>query len=168
MMVYSTGNGGVHGFTLDSSLGEFLLSHPNIRIPERGSIYSINEGNSIWWKEPARRYIDYLKAAGEGRPYSSRYIGSLVADFHRNMLYGGIFLYPEDTRDSKRPFGKLRLLYEAAPLAFIAEAGGGRATTGTERILAIDPTQLHQRVPLIIGSRLDVEEYEAFCRGERS
>jgi fructose-1,6-bisphosphatase I len=167
MMVYSTGNGGVDGFTLDQSLGEFLLSHPDIRIPERGSIYSINEGNSIWWKEPTRRYIDYLKSAGSGRPYSSRYVGSLVADFHRNLLYGGIFLYPEDTRDPKQNHGKLRLLYEAAPLAFIAEAGGGRASTGFERILDIDPSRLHQRVPLVIGSRIDVEEYEAFCRGER-
>ncbi len=168
MLVYTTGVGGVHGFTLDPSLGEFLLSHPDICIPERGGIYSINEGNEVFWKEHTRRYIRHLKepASGEGRPYSSRYIGSLVADFHRNLLYGGIFLYPEDSKSSKRPHGKLRLLYEAIPLGFIVEAAGGKATTGFEPILDIEPVELHQRVPLILGSRLDVEEYEAYCRGE--
>lgn len=167
IMVYTDGSGGVHGFTLDPSLGEFLLSHPDIKTPERGRIYSINEGYECWWKEHTRRYIEYVKSEGDGRPYTSRYIGSLVSDFHRNLLYGGIFLYPEDTRDPKRPHGKLRLLYEAAPLALVVEAAGGKATTGTERILDLDPDELHQRVPLILGSRLDVEDYEAFCRGER-
>ena len=164
MLVYTTGTGGVHGFTLDPSLGEFLLSHPGIRIPDRGRIYSINEGNSNWWKPHTRAYVEYLKSEGEGRPYSGRYIGSLVADFHRNLLYGGIFLYPEDTKDPKRPSGKLRLLYEAAPLGFVAEAAGGKASTGFESIMEIEPQQLHQRVPLILGSRLDVEDYEDFCR----
>jgi fructose-1,6-bisphosphatase I len=163
MFVYTTGVGGVHGFTLDPGVGEFLLSHPNIQMPERGKIYSINEGYSKWWKPHTREYVEHLKAEGEGRPYSSRYIGSLVADFHRNLLYGGVFLYPEDTRDPGRPTGKLRLLYEAAPLAFVAEAAGGRASTGFQQILDIVPEHLHERVPLILGSRMDVEEYEAFC-----
>ena len=167
MMVYTDRGSGVHGFTLDPSLGEFLLSHPDIRIPERGKIYSVNEGNTRWWKDHTSRYIEYVKSDGDGRPYSGRYIGSLVADFHRNLLYGGIFLYPEDTKDPKKPSGKLRLLYEAAPLAMVVEAAGGRATTGFQRILDIEPEELHQRVPLILGSRLDVEDYEAFCRGER-
>ena len=156
MMVYTTGHG-VHGFTLDPSLGEFLLSHENIRTPERGKVYSINEGNSTKWDEGTRRYINYVK---EDRPelkhpYSLRYIGSLVADFHRNLLKGGIFLYPG-------PKGKLRLLYEAAPLAMVVEQAGGAASTGTQRILDIEPQSLHQKVALIIGSRKDVEEYDKF------
>jgi len=163
MLVYTTGVGGVHGFTLDPGVGEFLLSHPDIQMPERGKIYSINEGYSRWWKAHTREYVEHLKTEGEGRPYSGRYIGSLVADFHRNLLYGGIFLYPEDRRDPERPTGKLRLLYEAAPLAFVAEAAGGRASTGFQQILDIVPERLHQRVPLVLGSRLDVEEYEEFC-----
>jgi fructose-1,6-bisphosphatase I len=164
IMVYTDGKGGVHGFTLDPSLGEFLLSHTDIKIPERGRIFSINEGNERWWKDHTRRYIEHVKSEGDGRPYSSRYIGSLVADFHRNLLYGGIFLYPEDTKDPRKPNGKLRLLYEAAPLAFVVEAAGGRATTGFEPILDIEAEELHQRVPLILGSRLDVEDYEAFTK----
>ncbi|MCK4351664.1 MAG: class 1 fructose-bisphosphatase [Candidatus Krumholzibacteria bacterium] len=164
IMVYTDGKGGVHGFTLDPSLGEFLLSHTGIKIPERGRIFSINEGNERWWKDHTRRYIEHVKSEGDGRPYSSRYIGSLVADFHRNLLYGGIFLYPEDTKDPRKPNGKLRLLYEAAPLAFVVEAAGGRATTGFEPILDIEAEELHQRVPLILGSRLDVEDYEAFTK----
>lgn len=164
IMVYTDGKGGVHGFTLDPSLGEFLLSHTGIKIPERGRIFSINEGNERWWKDHTRRYIEHVKSEGDGRPYSSRYIGSLVADFHRNLLYGGIFLYPEDTKDPRKPNGKLRLLYEAAPLAFVVEAAGGKATTGFEPILDIEAEELHQRVPLILGSRLDVEDYEAFTK----
>src|SRR6516225_4673906 len=158
MMVYTTGHG-VHGFTLDPSLGEFLLSHENIRIPSRGKIYSINEGNSHSWDAGTRRYIDYVKEdrKDRGHPYSLRYIGSLVADFHRNLVKGGIFLYPG-------PKGKLRLLYEAAPLAMVVEQAGGSATTGDERILDIQPTSLHQKVPLIIGSREDVREYGRFYR----
>ena len=158
MMVYTTGNG-VHGFTLDPSLGEFLLSHETIRTPSRGKIYSINEGNQHKWDAGTRRYIEYLKEDDKqkGHPYSLRYIGSLVADFHRNLLKGGIFLYPG-------PKGKLRLLYEASPLAMVAEQAGGAASTGEKRILEIQPTSLHQRVPLIIGSREDVAEYEKFYR----
>jgi fructose-1,6-bisphosphatase I len=156
MMVYTTGHG-VHGFTLDPALGEFLLSHENIRMPARGKIYSINEGNQSKWDPATRRYVGHLKDSDEasGRPYSLRYIGSLVADFHRNLLKGGIFLYPG-------PKAKLRLLYEAAPLAMVAEQAGGLATTGTERILDIVPDSLQMRVPLIIGSREDVESYQEF------
>jgi fructose-1,6-bisphosphatase I len=158
MMVYTTGHG-VYGFTLDPSLGEFLLSHENIRIPSRGKIYSINEGNYHSWDDGTRRYVNYVKDLQKDRdhPYSLRYIGSLVADFHRNLLKGGIFLYPG-------PKGKLRLLYEAAPLAMIVEQAGGAATTGGERILDVQPSSLHQRVPLIIGSREDVREYMQFFK----
>lgn len=165
MLVYTTGHG-VHGFTLDPSLGEFLLSHPDIRCPARGKIYSVNEGNWHTWDEPTREYVKWckLQAPADGRPYSTRYIGSLVADFHRNLLYGGVFLYPADMRDPKRPKPKLRLLYEAAPLALIAEQAGALATTGRERILDIQPIELHQKVPLVMGSREDVERYEEFVR----
>lgn len=163
MLVFSTGHG-VHGFTLDPGIGEFLLSHRDIRMPERGKIYSINEGNSAHWDKPTRTYIEGLKTPDKeaGRPYKSRYIGSLVADFHRTLLYGGIFLYPGD---AKAPQGKLRLLYEAAPLAFLAREAGGGASTGHQAILDVQPEELHQRVPLVIGSRLDVEEAEAAYRG---
>ncbi len=167
ILVYATRLGGVHGFTLDPSLGEFILSHPDIRIPERGRILSVNEGYRPWWGENTRRYIDYLKSEGEGRPYLCRYVGSLVSDFHRDLLYGGLFLYPENGKNPDQPHGKLRLLYEAAPLAFVVEGAGGRASTGDARILDIVPESIHQRVPLIIGSRLDVEDYEAYYRGER-
>jgi fructose-1,6-bisphosphatase I len=161
MLVYTTG-GGVHGFTLDPSLGEFLLSHPDIRTPERGKIYSINEGNSARFDPATRLFLEHLKTpdAKDGRPYSGRYIGSLVADFHRNLLYGGIFLYPA------APKPKLRLLYEASPLAFIVERAGGLASTGRERILDIQPAELHQKVPLIIGSRKDVELYLSFIQNQ--
>ncbi len=162
MLVYTTGQG-VHGFTLDPTIGEFLLSHEDISIPRRGNIYSANESYYPHWDPGVRRYLDHLKEkdAKTGRPYTARYIGSLVADFHRNLLKGGVFLYPADT---KSPNGKLRLMYEAAPLAFIAEQAGGRASTGHRRILDIVPTELHQRVPLIIGSPEDVEEAEAFIQ----
>jgi len=165
MFVYTTGFG-VHGFTLDPSLGEFLLSHPSIRIPEHSGIFSINEGTAAYWDPGTRAYIEYLKTPSEDRqrPYSGRYIGSLVADFHRNLLKGGIFLYPGN-RES--PQGKLRLMYEANPLALIAEQAGGAASTGRDRILEIQPTALHQRTPLVIGNREDVETYEAFLRGDR-
>ncbi|GAB60873.1 MAG: class 1 fructose-bisphosphatase [Candidatus Jettenia sp.] len=163
MMVYTTGQG-VHGFTLDPSIGEFLLSHENIRIPSKGKIYSINEGNANTWDEGTKKYIAYLKENDPSteRPYSLRYIGSLVSDFHRNLLYGGIFLYPVDYKDPKKPKAKLRLLYEAAPLAFIVEQAGGKASTGKERILNIQATELHQKVPLVIGSKEDVLTYEKF------
>jgi fructose-1,6-bisphosphatase I len=162
MMVYTTGQG-VHGFTLDPSVGEFLLSHPNIQIPRRGKYYSVNEGYYDRWSEGMRRYIAYLKEPDEstGRPYSGRYIGSLVADFHRNLLAGGIFMYPAD---EQKPQGKLRLLYEAAPLGFIVEQAGGRASDGKQDIMQIQPESLHQRVPLFIGSREDVNEVEAFFK----
>ena len=159
VMVYTTGGHGVHGFTLDPSLGEFLLSHENIRTPARGKIYSINEGNVHRWDAGTRRYIEYVKEdrKDRGHPYSLRYIGSLVADFHRNLMKGGIFLYPG-------PKGKLRLLYEAAPLAMVVEQAGGAATTRSQRILDVEPTSLHQKVPLIIGSSDDVAEYGQFYK----
>jgi len=157
MLVYTTGKG-VHGFTLDPSVGEFLLSHPDIRIPEQGKIYSVNEGYWEYWTEATRKAVAYFKnpANDRGRVSSSRYIGSLVADFHRNLLYGGIFLYPADSRDPRYPHGKLRLMCEANPLAMIVEQAGGMATDGINRILDIQPVELHQRVPLVIGSREDV------------
>jgi len=157
MLVYTTGQG-VHGFTYDPSVGEFLMSHEDIRIPKRGNIYSVNEGNSGRWDEGTRKYIDGLKT----RSYKSRYIGSLVADVHRTLLYGGIFLYPAD---AKHPKGKLRLLYEAAPMAMIMEQAGGMATDGKQRILEIEPEQLHQRTPLVIGSNENVREYLGFLNG---
>ncbi|MFC1565195.1 class 1 fructose-bisphosphatase, partial [candidate division KSB1 bacterium] len=163
MLVYSTGQG-VHGFTLDPSIGEFLLSHEHIRIPKKGKIYSVNEGNYIDWDDNLKRYIKSLKepeAAGV-KPYSLRYIGSLVADFHRNLLYGGIFLYPGDKRN---PGGKLRLLYEAIPLAYVAEQAGGAATDGKRRILDIKPDSLHQKIPLIIGSEEDVITSGKYIQG---
>jgi len=160
ILVYTAGQG-VHGFTLDPTVGEFLLSHENIQIPKRGKIYSTNEGNSVNWTAGMQNYIAHLKANDKatGRPYSARYIGSLVSDFHRNLLYGGIFLYPAD---KKNPNGKLRLLYEANPLAFLAEQAGGAASDGKQRIMAIAPTALHQRTSLIIGSAEDVKEAEQF------
>ena len=162
MFVYTTGQG-VHGFTMDPSVGEFLLSHENIQIPKRGKIYSVNEGNYNNWSEGIRRYIDYIKRDKNknGKPYKSRYIGSLVADFHRNLLYGGIFLYP---RDKKAKNGKLRLLYEAGPLAMIVQQAGGYASNGVENILDIEPTKIHQRTPLFIGSEEDVLEVEEFIK----
>ncbi len=165
MLVYTTGNG-VHGFTLDPSVGEFLLSHPDMQIPKRGTIYSVNEGYYNLWDENVRRYVDYLKSDKNknGKPYKMRYIGSLVADFHRTLIYGGIFMYPADKNS---PSGKLRLLYEANPLSFVVEQAGGRAIDGRQRIRDIQPTDLHQRTPLFIGSEEDVKEAEAFLRGEK-
>lgn len=158
MFVY-TARQGVHGFTLDPEVGEFFLSHPNIQIPEQGSTYSINEGNFIKWDKAQKDVIEYFKSeeAKSKRPYGLRYIGSLVSDFHRTLLKGGIFMYPGD---KKNPSGKLRFCFEAAPLALIAENAGGRASTGTQRILGITPTDIHQRVPLFIGSKNDVEQAE--------
>jgi fructose-1,6-bisphosphatase I len=163
MFIYTTGYG-VHGYTLDPSLGEFLLSHENIHMPKRGSTYSANEGNYHTWSPGVRRYVDSLKDP-QHKPYKGRYVGTLVADFHRTLLTGGVFLYPADITDPKSS-GKLRLLYEAAPLAFVAEQAGGRASTGTEDILHVQPTQLHQRVPLIIGSAEDVAAAEDYIRQE--
>ncbi|ROR01581.1 class 1 fructose-bisphosphatase [Desulfosoma caldarium] len=167
MLVYTTGQG-VHGFTLHPALGEFFLSHENIRMPKRGKIFSINEGNYNYWDEGVRRYVDYLKTpdVSKGRPYTSRYIGSLVSDFHRNLLKGGIFMYPADRKDPKKPSGKLRLMFEAAPMAMVAEQAGGAATDGVRRILDIEPQTLHDRVPLFVGSQEDVDEAGRFLRGE--
>ncbi len=168
MIVYSTGDG-VHGFTLDPSVGEFFLSHENIRIPEKSKYYSINEGNCHYWYPEMREYVQYLKEidGDSGRPYSSRYIGTLVADFHRNLIIGGVFLYPRDCRNPDKPKGKLRLLYEASPLAFLVEHAGGRAITDEgQRILDIQPTELHERVSLIIGSKQEVDRVEQFLVGK--
>jgi fructose-1,6-bisphosphatase I len=160
MFVVATGKG-VHGFTLDPALGEYLLSHEGMTIPTRGRIYAVNEGNYQKWPDGTKRYFDHLKMDDKptGRPYSGRYSGCLVADVHRILLNGGIYLYPAE---AKKPEGKLRLLYEANPLALIVEQAGGRASTGTKRILDVQPERLHQRVPLLIGSRDDVQEAEAF------
>lgn len=164
LFVYTAG-AGVHGYTLDADVGEFRLTHENLRMPERGTVYSANEANYPRWCAGVQRYIDALKDPNAPSTYSARYVGSLVADFHRTLLYGGLFLYPADPRDA--PNGKLRLLYEAAPLARIAEAAGGRASTGSEDVLAVEPTALHQRVPLFIGSAADVSAVEAAIRAEQ-
>lgn len=162
MLVYTTGQG-VHGFTLDPLVGEFFLSHENIRIPERGNTYSINEGNESIWYPHTKSWITNLKsdASPIQKPYGLRYVGTLVADVHRTLLRGGVFAYPGDT---KNPTGKLRLLYECSPMAFIIEAAGGKANTGLPgtpdhgRVLSHVPTSLHERVPLYIGSALDVDD----------
>lgn len=157
VMVYSIGHG-VHSFTLDPSLGEFILTAENIRLPEHGPNYSVNEGNFWQWEESIRDFIRYVHRH-EG--YSSRYSGALVGDFHRILLQGGVFLYPGTT---KKPDGKLRLLYETAPLAFLVEQAGGRASTGTQPILDVVPTELHQRTPVVIGSSEDVMLVESFIQ----
>ncbi|HYG74587.1 MAG TPA: class 1 fructose-bisphosphatase [Planctomycetota bacterium] len=162
MLVYTTGNG-VHGFTLNRMVGEFLLSHPNIRMPEKAKYYSVNSGNEKYWSPGVLRYMRYLQGGDEEiAPLSARYIGSLVADFHRNLLSGGVFFYPADRKDPKKPHGKLRMAYEAAPLAFIAEQAGGYASDGRQRILDIEPSSLHQRTPLFIGDKNLVLKAEEF------
>ena len=162
MLVYTTGNG-VNGFTLDPSIGEFCLSHPDMKIPKGGNTYSINQGNFVHFPDGVKEYIKYCQQEDKAtkRPYSSRYIGSLVADFHRNLIKGGIFIYPST---ASAPKGKLRLLYECNPLAFIAEQAGGKATDGFNRILDIQPTAIHQRTPYFIGSTEMVEKAEDFMR----
>ena len=162
IFVYTAGNG-VHGFTLDPSFGEFILSHPNIRTPKKGTIYSINEGNYLYWHPGLKKYIKWLQEEDKanGRPYTSRYIGSMVSDIHRNLLYGGIYMYPSDSRN---PNGKLRLMYECNPMAFIVEQAGGRASTGKQRLLDVQPKSLHQRTPIFIGSEEDVLLVEKFIR----
>lgn len=160
MLVYTTGNG-VNGFTLDPSLGTFFLSHPNMKIKEDGKIYSINEGNYIHFPQGVKDYIKYCQAEGENRPYTGRYIGSLVADIHRNILKGGVYIYPGS---KKKPAGKLRLLYECNPFAFIVEQAGGKASDGFNRIMEIEPTDLHQRVPFFCGSKNMVETAEEFMK----
>jgi fructose-1,6-bisphosphatase I len=153
MLVYTTGQG-VHGFTLDPAIGEFLLSHPNIRIPEPARYYSTNQGNERYWSEGVQRFTQWLQGLdGETEPLSARYIGSLVGDFHRNLLAGGIYYYPADSHNPDLQTGKLRLTYESAPLAFIAEQAGGAASDGRHPILDIQPENLHQRTPLYIGNR---------------
>ncbi|MBM4125131.1 MAG: class 1 fructose-bisphosphatase [Nitrospira sp.] len=165
MLVFTSGQG-VHGFTLDPGVGEYVLSHENIRIPTKGKVYAANEGNYHRWSVGTRRFLDYLKERDQatGRPYSTRYSGCLAADVHRILLGGGIYLYPGET---DKPEGKLRLLYEANPLAMVVAQAGGRASTGTENILDVKPTAVHQRVPLIIGSREDVTVAEDFIQEKR-
>jgi len=162
MLVYSTGNG-VNGFTLNPAIGTYYLSHPNMKFPETGNIYSVNEGNYIHFPQGVKNYIKYCQKEEGDRPYTSRYIGSLVSDFHRNMIKGGIYIYPNT---SKNPDGKLRLLYECNPMAYIAEQAGGKASNGFTPILDIKPTELHQRVPFICGCRLMVDKAEEFMQNE--
>ncbi|KAG0268649.1 Fructose-1,6-bisphosphatase [Actinomortierella ambigua] len=157
-LVLSTGRG-VNGYTLDTEIGEFILTHPNIRIPSRGKIYAVNEGNSKYWDVPCQKYFHSLKFPEEPKkPYSARYVGSMVADVHRTMLYGGIFCYPAD---SKSKNGKLRILYECFPMAYLVEQAGGRATTGRQRMLDVQPASIHARSPIFLGSKEDVEDVEA-------
>lgn len=158
MLVYTTGHG-VNGFTLNPAIGTFYLSHPNMTYSESGNIYSINEGNYVHFPQGVKDYLKYCQLEEEDRPYTSRYIGSLVSDFHRNMIKGGIYIYPTS---SKAPNGKLRLLYECNPMAFLAEQSGGKASDGYNRIMEIQPTELHQRVPFFCGSRKMVEKAEEF------
>ncbi|MGB0836913.1 MAG: class 1 fructose-bisphosphatase [Flavobacteriaceae bacterium] len=160
MIVYTTGYG-VNGFTLNPAIGTFYLSHPNMKFPETGSIYSINEGYYSHFPQGVKDYLKYCQEEVEDRPYKARYIGSLVSDFHRNMIKGGIYIYPTS---SKAPQGKLRLLYECNPMAFLAEQAGGRATDGYKRIMEIKPTELHQRVPFFCGSKNMVLKSEEFMR----
>ncbi len=160
MLVYTTGVG-VNGFTLNPAIGTFYLSHPDMKFPKDGKIYSVNEGNYIHFPQGIKNYIKYCQMEEGNRPYTSRYIGSLVSDFHRNMIKGGIYIYPST---SKNPNGKLRLLYECNPMAFIAEQANGKASDGFTRILDIQPTELHQRVPFICGSKSMVEKAEEFMQ----
>ncbi|KAK8864223.1 hypothetical protein IAR55_001469 [Kwoniella newhampshirensis] len=157
-LVLSTGQG-VDGFTLDEALGEFILTHPEIKIPSRGKIYSFNEGNSLHFYPPTNNYLNSIKYPENGKPYSARYIGSMVADVHRTLLYGGIFGYPDDKKSKD---GKLRMLYEAFPMSFLTEQAGGVATTGTQRILDIIPPNIHGRCPVFLGSKDDVEDLKKF------
>jgi len=159
MIVLTTGTG-VNGFTLDPTSGEFVLTHPNIKTPKKNNIYSINEGYSKYWYPAVKKYVEKLKDPQDSKSiYSQRYVGSMVADVHRTLLYGGIFMYPGDTRS---PEGKLRLLYEANPMAMICEQAGGKAITGNGRILDVQPKKIHERVPVFLGSKENVEELETF------
>jgi len=160
MIVYSTGHG-VNGFTLNPAIGTYYLSHPNMKFPEKGNIYSVNEGNYVHFPEGVKKYIKYCQEEEGERPYTSRYIGSLVSDFHRNMIKGGIYFYPST---SKNPDGKLRLLYECNPMAFLAERAGGKASNGFNRILDIEPNELHQRVPFFCGNKDMVDKLEDFMQ----
>ncbi len=160
MLVYTTGNG-VNGFTLDPSIGEFCLSHPNMKTPSTGEIYSVNEANLNTMSKGVKKYVSFCQKLDKNkqRTHTARFMGSLVADFHRNLIKGGIYIYPKTTA---APLGRLRLLYECAPLAWIAEEAGGKATDGTQRILDIVPTDLHQRTPYFIGSTKMVEKAESY------
>ena len=160
MLVYTTGDG-VNGFTLNPAIGSFYLSHPKMEFPEDGNIYSVNEGNYIHFPQGIKNYIKYCQEEQDDRPYTSRYIGSLVSDFHRNMIKGGVYLYPQS---SKNPNGKLRLLYECNPMAYLAEQANGKASDGFNRIMDVKPTELHQRVPFICGSRNMVQKAEEFMK----
>ena len=162
MIVYSTGHG-VNGFTLNPAIGTYYLSHPNMQFPDKGYIYSVNEGNYVHFPKGVKEYIKYCQEEEEDRPYTSRYIGSLVSDFHRNMIKGGIYFYPST---SKSPNGKLRLLYECNPMAFLAERAGGKASDGFNRILDIKPSKLHQRVPFFCGNKDMVDKLESFMQKE--
>jgi len=164
LLVYTTGHG-VHLFALDPSIGEFVLSRRSIRMPDRGRGYAVNEGRSHAWAPSVRRFVDHLKEpdGASGRPYSTRYSAALVGDVHRFLLEGGIYLYPADAKSGK---GKLRVLYEGHPLAFVVEQAGGRASTGSEAVLDVVPESLHARIPLAIGSRAEVELYDEFQRGQ--
>ena len=163
MIVYSTGHG-ENGFTLNPAIGTYYLSHPNMKFPDKGNIYSVNEGNYVHFPEGVKKYIKYCQEEEGDRPYTSRYIGSLVSDFHRNMIKGGIYFYPST---SKNPKGKLRLLYECNPMAFLAERAGGKASDGFNRILDIKPTELHQRVPFFCGNKDMVETLESFMENNK-
>jgi len=160
MLVYTTGDG-VNGFTLNPAIGTFYLSHPNMRFPEDGKIYSVNEGNYSHFPQGVKNYIKYCQIEEGDRPYTSRYIGSLVSDFHRNMIKGGIYMYPKSSKNSD---GKLRLLYECNPMAYIAEQASGKASNGFQRIMEIEPSELHQRVPFFCGSKNMVEKAEEFMQ----
>ncbi|QXP51410.1 class 1 fructose-bisphosphatase [Cellulophaga sp. HaHa_2_95] len=164
MLVYTTGDG-VNGFTLNPALGTFYLSHPNMSFPESGNIYSVNEGNYVHFPQGVKDYIKYCQKEEDDRPYTSRYIGSLVSDFHRNMIKGGIYMYPKSSVASE---GKLRLLYECNPMAFIAEQANGLASDGKNRIMEVKPTELHQRVPFFCGSRNMVEKAEEFMKNAKA
>lgn len=165
MLVYSTGLG-VHGFTLDPSVGEFLLSHPNMQIPSRPKYYSCNQGNQKYWTPGVQRYMNWLQGRDEANrePLDGRYMGALVADFHRILLKGGVYIYPGDLNDPAKPSGKLRLVYECAPLAFLVEQAGGYASDGLGNLQDIEPHALHQRVPLFIGNRELVQKAEHFVQ----
>lgn len=163
MLVYTTGHG-VNGFTLNPAIGSYYLSHPDMKFPEDGNIYSVNEGNYIHFPQGIKNYIKYCQEEEEDRPYTSRYIGSLVSDFHRNMIKGGIYMYPKSSKNSN---GKLRLLYECNPMAFLAEQANGKASDGFTRIMDIEPTELHQRVPFICGSKNMVEKAEEFMEAAK-
>lgn len=164
MLVYTTGDG-VNGFTLNPAIGTFYLSHPNMTFPKSGKIYSVNEGNYVHFPQGIKDYIKFCQQEENDRPYTSRYIGSLVSDFHRNMIKGGIYLYPQS---KAHPNGKLRLLYECNPMAFLAEQASGKATDGFQRIMDIDPTELHQRTPFVCGSSLMVDDVEAFLHAAQN